>query len=239
MLLRLLPLLKKEQGRVPVDDKARGQGHRGLISQCNSEKEKTLKKASYVVFIAGVSLVFTGLFSSNVIAGSLKRSTAPIYIDSKPKKKNPKIIGQSTVVRDEGGVSFTLQTKGLVPGEAYTVWIIFKQKADSKEDQMIAVNATGGVAQSAKKTVFAGRVGVGRIWDARGDRSTVRFNGEFFDPMKAMVMFAITNHGKASPKMLHDQLTTRFGGNCSNQKGNKDPKARPCKTVQRSKPHKR
>jgi hypothetical protein len=56
--------------------------------------------------------------------------------------------------------------------------------------------------------------------------------------MKATVMFAITNHGKANPKMIHDQLTTRFGGNCSNRKGNKDPKAKPCVTGQRSKPHK-
>lgn len=197
-----------------------------------------MKKCRFVVFIAALPLVFAGWFSAPSFAGSLKRSTAPLFVESKAKKKNPKIVGTSTIVRDESGVSFTIQTKGLIPGNAYTIWIIFKQKTDSKEDRMIAVNATGGVAPSAEKAVFAGRVGVGRIWDARGDRSAVRFNGEFFDPMKATVMFAIANHGKADPKKLHEQLTTRFGGNCSNRKGNKDPEAKPCLTVQRSKPHK-
>jgi hypothetical protein len=110
----------------------------------------------------------SSFLTSIVQAGPTPRSTAPIYIDSKPKKKNPKIVGKSTVVRDEGGVSFSLETKGLKEGDAYTVWIIFKQNADSKEDKMIAVNATGGVVQSAQKAVFAGRVGVGRIWDAVG-----------------------------------------------------------------------
>ena len=198
-----------------------------------------MKKIRFVVFIVAISFVFSGFLSGMAIAEPTKLSKAAIFIATKDKKKKPRIIGESTVVRDAGGVSFTIQTKGLVKGDAYTVWIIFKQKTDSKEDQMIAVNATGGVVQSAKKAVFAGRVGVGRIWDARGDRSAVRFNGEFFDPMKAMVMFAITNHGKANPKTLHNQLTTRFGGICSNQPGgNKNPKAKPCKTVQRSKPHK-
>ena len=196
-----------------------------------------MKKMRFVVLIAAMSLVFGGLLSAMARAESTKRSAAPIYVDSKPKKKNPRIVGESVVERDESGVSFSIRTEGLKKGNAYTVWIIFKQKTDSKEDKMVAFHATGGVVQS-KVAYFSGRAGVGRAWDARGDKATVRFPGEFFDPMKSMVVFAIVNHGKAEPRYLHEQLTTRMGGNCSNRKGNKDPKAKPCATVLRSKPHK-
>lgn len=195
-----------------------------------------MKKRRFLVFVVAAAVAATGLLSATARAGKAKRSKAPIYVVTKKKMKNPKIVGTSTIDRDASGVSYSIRTKGLKVGHAYTVWVVFKQKTDSKDDKMVAFHSTGGVVEHEVAN-FSGRVGVGRAWDARGDKSTVRFPGEFFDPMKAMVIFRIVDHGKAQTKYLHEQLTMRQGGNCK-WKGNKSPGAKPCKTVLGSKPHK-
>ena len=148
------------------------------------------------------------------------------------------VVGQSTLARDDNGLSFTIRTTGLENGHAYTVWWIIKQDTDVEADKMIAVNATGGVVSDGRQVYFAGHIGIGKIKDVRGDRSAVRFGGNFHDPLGATVMFAIVNHGQAIPELIHAQLTTRFGGKCGNAPGSTNPGAKPCKSVQRSLPHK-
>ena len=197
-------------------------------------------RGSFGVFMMGVLLVASGLFSAKAFAASASRSTAALFDAKKSIKKNRGIVGQSIVKRDDNGISFSIRTSGLKEGHAYTVWMIIMQKPGDKKS-MIAVHATGGVVYNSAKTFFSGRVGVGKIHDARGDRSAVRFNGNFTKPRKAMIMFAVTHHGKAIPEKVHEQITSRFGGNCSNSPANKkkrDPSLKPCVTVQRSLPHK-
>ncbi|MEE9256982.1 MAG: hypothetical protein V3V56_07415, partial [bacterium] len=72
-----------------------------------------MKKRRFLVFVVAAAVAATGLLSATAHAGKAKRSKAPIYVVTKKKQKNPKIVGTSTIDRDASGVSYSIRTKGL------------------------------------------------------------------------------------------------------------------------------
>lgn len=130
----------------------------------------------------------------------------------------------SILVRTNEGVGATVHTFGLVPGNAYTLWVVVfnnpKKCATTPCTPADLSNPdVGGVLLS----------GTGQIAgeDGTADFGTFRAVGDpsgkeegtaeaLEKPFKAQIHLAVRSHGPASadPAVLHDQLTM-FNGGCS------------------------
>lgn len=129
----------------------------------------------------------------------------------------------SILVRTKEGIGATLHTFGLVPGNAYTLWVgIFN---DPKKCATSPCSPADFANRDAHGVLL---FGTGQI---AGDDGTVDFGmfravgdpsgksegtAEALErPFKAEIHLAIRSHGPASadPAVLHEQLTT-FNGGC-------------------------
>lgn len=145
-----------------------------------------------------------------------------------------------TLVRTDAGVSFTVATSGLVPGNAYTVWVMIFNRpqfctnppsdglrcglGDFGSD-LVGASVTygaGNVAGGAGRAGFAGRQDV-------GDTSTALFGPGLTDARGAEVQVRIRDHGPAIPGLVDDQVHT-FNGGCDQGQPNEGL----CKDVQTS-----
>lgn len=129
-----------------------------------------------------------------------------------------------TLVRTDSGVSFTVATSGLVPGHAYTVWVMIFNRpqfcANPPRDglrcgledlgsDLVGASVTygaGNVVGGAGRASFAGRQAV-------GDTSTALFGPGLTDARGAEVQVRIRDHGPAVPGLVDDQVHT-FNGGC-------------------------
>lgn len=138
--------------------------------------------------------------------------------------------GYATVVQTPQGVSFDLHTSGLVPGHAYTVWVMvfnhpefcshparpglrcgledmpyFGLPGDPRNEFSVAYGA-GHVVGTSGPTAFAGR------WNA-GDTSGVVLGAGLLEPEGAEVQLRVRDHGPATPGYI-DAQTHTFNGGC-------------------------
>jgi len=129
----------------------------------------------------------------------------------------------SILVRTKEGIGATLHAFGLVPGNAYTLWVaIFNDPKGCATSPCSPADFANPAAQGV--LLF----GTGQI---AGDDGTVDFGAfravgdssgktegtaeALEKPFKAEIHLAIRSHGPASadPAVLHEQLTT-FNGGC-------------------------
>ncbi len=112
--------------------------------------------------------------------------------------------GTATLVRNNSGVSMTLQLTGVVPGNVYSAWWFVGMNPPD--------HVAGAIATPGGRATFAGNLSEGGILaDATADDIIVR----------------VLYHGPAIPGQIHEQMTTTFTGappsNCNGTPGSCGP----------------
>jgi hypothetical protein len=113
--------------------------------------------------------------------------------------------GTSTLTRTEGGISFTLQTTGLEPGHAVTVWWM----VTNPDGGVAVLYATGRVIGQPGTAQFAGYLQVGDSSGYEmGDDTSLE------DALAATVALVVRDHGPIKPGeipgVIDDQIRS-FG----------------------------
>jgi len=169
-----------------------------------------------VVLLAGLLPV------SIAVAASAQHSTADVTV-----KASGELAGESTLVRNANGISFTIKTTKLVPGNAYSVWIKvfeddFKDGPGKKVDGTIVVANSGGIAGKDGHGNFAGSLAIGTIGEADGEKIVSRGDGTFDTPFTSRVKLVVRDHGPKIPGQVNDQTHTKNSG-CREGEPNETP----------------
>ena len=136
-------------------------------------------------------------------AGAATQTTSNITL--LPDQSVVVAVGTSTLTRTESGISFTLQTTGLEPGHAVTVWWM----VTNPDGGVAVLYATGRVIGQPGTAQFGGYL---EVCDSSGyvmgDDTTLE------DALEATVTFVVLDHGPIkpgeTPGVIDDQIRT-FG----------------------------
>jgi len=159
-----------------------------------------------------------GLSHLNTAGGSAVRSATSVI----PFLGGAPIPGSSsTLVRNTGGISYTLKTSQLDPGGTYTNWyVVFNNPSlctgPCGEDDDVFPGAPAGVSVifadghvigHTGAASFAGRLNV-------GDTKGALFGPGLSDPYGAEIHIVVRHHGQPVPGMINEQISM-FNGGCS------------------------
>jgi hypothetical protein len=133
-------------------------------------------------------------------AGAATQTTSDVTLTSDPSV----VVGTSTLTRTESGISFTLETTGLEPGHAITIWWMV-----TNPDGGVAVLYATGRVIGKNGGQFAGYLEVGDSTGyVMGDDTTLE------DALEATVTLVVRDHGPINPGevpgVIDDQIRT-FG----------------------------
>jgi hypothetical protein len=149
--------------------------------------------------LVALALALVGLLSATPLAhaGAATQTTNDVTLTADPSV----VAGTSTLTRADSGVSFTLQTSGLAPGHAVTVWWMV-----ANPDGGVAVlYAAGHVVADGGTASFAGYLTVGD-----GDGWVMGSDTSLEDALHATVYLVVRDHGPADPSTVVAQIQT-FG----------------------------
>lgn len=162
------------------------------------------------------------------------RSQAPVLTIPPPR---PTMVGSSTLVRTDSGVSVSLKTTGLEPGEVATLWWIVANEPQECEAGIPGLSQCGPGDHMAGRGDLSVLRAAGRIvgdsggasYGAHlrvGDTSGALVTGEpgLLDPRGAEVILIVKTHGPKIPGLTAEMLKT-FAGGCHDQTA--PPNARP------------
>jgi len=148
----------------------------------------------------GAAFVLVGLLvalplSRAGAAPAASRTASSVTLMSDPSV----VVGSSTLTRTASGVSFTLETSGLEPGHAYTIWWM----VTNPDGGMAVLYAAGHVVGATGTTIFAGYLAVGDSegW-VMGDDPGLE------DALAATVTFVVRDHGPGRADILNEQIRT-------------------------------
>jgi hypothetical protein len=116
------------------------------------------------------------------------------------------VVGSAHLVRTANGITCVIQTSGLVPGDAYSVWWVIPT-------EMLVFNATGGIAAADGTATFAGHASTGPIGPVNGLDVLSNGDGVFDSPLTDTVTVVIRHHGPPIPGMINHQMHT-FNTGC-------------------------
>lgn len=153
-----------------------------------------MKRRLFVV----VALALVGLLSAIPLsrAGADTQTTSDVI-----QKSDGATVGTSTLTRTASSISVSLETSGLEPGHAVTVWWM----AANPDGGMAVLYAAGHVIDDSGTAEFGGSLKVGDSdgWVMGSDQSLE-------DALHATVTLVVRDHGLAEPGMVNDQIHT-FG----------------------------
>ena len=111
------------------------------------------------------------------------------------------VVGSSTLTRTDSGIAFTLETSGLEPGHAYTIWWMVTNPDGGVAVLFAAGHVVGGTGNAA----FSGHLAEGDTagW-VMGDDKALE------DALSATVTLVVRDHGPRRADILRDQIRT-FG----------------------------
>jgi hypothetical protein len=146
-----------------------------------------------------VALVLTGLLSaiplSQAAAGTQTTSDVILLSDLST------VVGTSTLNRSGSGISFSLETAGLEPGNAVTVWWMVL----NPDGGLAVLFAAGHVIDEDGTAEFGGYLRVGDSdGHVMGDDTSLE------DALGATVFLVVRDHGPAKPGVIQGQIHT-FG----------------------------
>jgi hypothetical protein len=126
------------------------------------------------------------------------------------------------LVRYPEGISFQITTEGLIPGNAYTLWLVViddPQECEAnpcRPDEVIElekvnaqIRSAGGQVAGGSRGTFAGSLPVGPTGGWLPDRSLK-------SPLSAEVWLVLNDHGPALDDYMPDMIDTYRGG-CSDE----------------------
>jgi len=146
-----------------------------------------------------VALALVGLLSAIPLtqAGATTQTTSNVTLISDPSV----VVGTSTLTRTDSGISFSLQTSGLEPGHAVTVWWMVV----NPDGGVAVLYAAGHVIDDSGTAEFGGYLQVGDSDGyAMGTDTTLE------DALEATVYLVVRDHGPADPRTVYKQIQT-FG----------------------------
>ena len=151
-----------------------------------------------------VIIALVGLLSAlaSTSASAATRTTSDVTLIADPSV----IVGTSSLSRTDSGISFTLETSGLQPGHAVTVWWMVV----NPDGGVAVLYAAGHVIGDDGTTSFAGYLAVGDSTDyVMGDDTSLE------DAPQATVYLVVRDHGPANPKTVNAQIHTFAACNTS------------------------
>ncbi len=144
-----------------------------------------------------------------------KPTTSDVYLFADPTE----VVGSSTIVRNQNGVSLTLNTSGLEPGSAVTVWwAVFNNPDDCEggcngadlsnpDVNADVIYAAGHVVGGNGTANFAAHLNEG---DSGGSLFPQPSPG-LIDAETAEIHIVVRSHGPAIPGMIPEQIHTLEG----------------------------
>lgn len=137
------------------------------------------------------------------------------------------VVGSSTLVPTEHGVSATLRTSTLTPGDVVTLWwIVFNDPADC-EAGMPGLSMCGPQDHLAGRGQVSVLPAAGRVVSGEGtarygahlrvgDTSQALEGPGLLDARGAEVILVLKTHGPKIPGLVSEQMST-FAGGCHDQ----------------------
>lgn len=178
-----------------------------------------------VVFMLASLLALMAVPASAAPAG---HSTHPVFTIPTPATP-PALVGTSTLVRTDSGISMRVETSQLEPGDVVTLWVIVANAPDECEAGFPGLSQCGPGDHLAGRGEISVHYGAGRIvadeGTARygahlrvGDTSRALFEEEpgLLDARGAEVILVLKTHGPKVPGLVSEQLHT-FAGGCADQ----------------------
>jgi hypothetical protein len=176
--------------------------------------------------LAGGSLAALAVVAGPAHAGA-DHSTSPAF--TIPPPAPPKVVGLSTLVRTDNGVSATVDTSALTPGDVVTLWWIVANSPEECQAGLPGLSRCGPADHLAGRGDMSVHHAAGRIaaedgtasYGAHlrvGDLSRALFEGEpgLVDPRGAEVILVLKTHGPKIPGLTAEMLHT-FAGGCHDQ----------------------
>lgn len=132
----------------------------------------------------------------------------------------------ASLTRTKNGVNFRFDTNSLVPGDAYTLWVvIFNEPGqcgtapatcspndlfnpDAKPDMLYGA---GSLVGSSGRATFAGRTKVGDVSGSVQAPVGLLSNG-LINPHGAEIHFVVHHHGPMIPEFMPDMIQSLAGG---------------------------
>ncbi len=169
------------------------------------------------------ALVVVGL----VVVGGMSRvsSTSAVHDDistadvtTLPPSSPLTIVGVSRLMRTKAGIGFDVETSGLIPGNAYTVWVFIDESSASlpgppgAEAFEIRLSVNGGFATPSGTQRFSGFVRAGDLPPVNGTSVLAVDDGSFDDPRDANISFVVRAHGAPVAGSEYEQTNFINGG---------------------------
>ncbi len=147
-----------------------------------------------------IPLAIVGLLAAIPLsrAGAATRTTSDVTLISDPSA----VVGTSTLTRTDSGISFSLETTGLEPGHAVTIWWMVV----NPDGGVAVLYAAGHVIDEDGTAEFGGYLQVG---DSDGALS-MGTDTSLEDALEATVYLVVRDHGPANPRTVTAQIHT-FG----------------------------
>ena len=159
-------------------------------------KQRLLVALALVGLLSAIPLTHAGAATQTI------RSTSDVTLISDPSV----MVGASTLTRTESGISFSLQTSGLEPGHAVTVWWMVV----NPDGGVAVLYAAGHVIDDSGTAEFGGYLQVGDSDGyAMGSDTTLE------DALQATVYLVVRDHGPANPRTVNAQIHTFAACNTS------------------------
>jgi hypothetical protein len=166
-----------------------------------------------------------GLADSQTLAAAVTQQDAMVNWHAQQAglgRSGPVAGASASLVRNANGASFRLSTTGLMPGNAYTLWLVVVNNPDACLNTPCTAGdlftnaavdaqvrfAAGHVAGGSGRGTFAGAVQEGPMPGWLADRS-------FDDSMGAEIHLVINDHGPMLPAHMPGMIHTYRGG-CAN-----------------------
>lgn len=117
---------------------------------------------------------------------------------------------EAQLIRNSNVLSVSGRAMMLVPGNTYTVWWIVFDGSDIP----VVVNASGGIANHAGILGFAGTLPVGTYEYGNNIPRYVELGGTLVDPLNAVVVFHVVDHGPPIPGLIPLQISALNEASC-------------------------
>lgn len=173
--------------------------------------------------VLGLAALLVLAVTAGPAAGeSADRSTSPVF--TIPPPAPPSVVGSSTLVRTDNGLSARLETSGLEAGHAVTMWMVVAN-APEKCETGTPFSQCGPADHEAGRGDISVHHAAGHVIGDDGtatygthlrvgDTSRALFEEDpgLLDPRDAEVILILKTHGEKIPGMVSEQLRTFLGG---------------------------
>lgn len=192
------------------------------ISKAPAPEVASTRSRFRSVAVVLAALAVLAATASPVSGASADRSTSPVFTIPPPA---PEMVGKSTLVRNDNGISVDLNTSGLRPGDAVTLWWVVANRPEDCEAGLPGLSQCGPMDHLMGRGDMAVHHGTGHVVDDDGtagfgahlrvgDQSRALFNNEpgLTNPRGSEVILVLKTHGQKIPGLTSEMLRTFTGG---------------------------